>query len=309
MLKTEKLKQYLSLGELLKDYRSWKGYSQSQMAEILGIDNVEQISRWENDRNRITGVRDHEISRKLAIPFQVITNLNNKIPIYYNISNATYSLGLNIAVAGPFNDPSDFRSLDQDALIYMDNLRDQRITHSINREWIRRSGEYLPELNFCMTLSGRPDTITGICCALPLKFNSYENLTSRRMSERNLEATDLDFSLSSNPRVFFLYLLYGDSIESTYNVLSKVFMYFSTFSNEEYIVLTRAHDSTNLAVLRTLGLHQVEEPQIIRHDFPDGNTQDETDLFSITEFNQTPRSGRLLVGNFKDYLRQFNQED
>ncbi len=81
------MKKYYSLGELLVDYRSKNGMTQSDFSLKLGAD-LRTVQRWEKDVTNINEAKVAALVEKTLLPFQLIRNLNasDPIPTFFDLS-------------------------------------------------------------------------------------------------------------------------------------------------------------------------------------------------------------------------------
>lgn len=87
------IKKYHNLEELLKDYRSYRGISQSQLASHLDVD-VRTVIRWEKSKSLLNPEKEKALPGITFIPYQVIPNLNtpNQISTFFDFDLRKYSL-------------------------------------------------------------------------------------------------------------------------------------------------------------------------------------------------------------------------
>ncbi len=229
------MKKYYSLGELFKDYRQFKSYSQTELASILDVD-VRTIIRWEKNETLINLNLEKEIVELLNIPYQIIRNLNtdNAIPVYFDIKTRTYSLSALMMKAEsvswynsnlPVEDERiHYLSKDSDIEFVTDIQEMYKNLKPIKPELVRKAAELLPELN--LVLHDQSGYYAGHITILPLKYDSYEKIKNRTMNEGSLTLSDFTTQFDETPLVFYFYSLYADTIENSYYLMNRLLSYF-----------------------------------------------------------------------------------
>ena len=87
------MKNYLTIGALLIDYRKENQLSQLDLSSQINVD-VRTVQRWEKDITLIKLDKEREIVETTLLPHQLIRNLNatTPIPTYYDFRIRKYCL-------------------------------------------------------------------------------------------------------------------------------------------------------------------------------------------------------------------------
>ena len=87
------MKRYYLFSELLIDYRKYYKLSQLDFANKLQVD-LRTIQRWEKDLTLISADKEEDFVLETLIPYQLVRNLNAKVPIptFYDFKHRKYSL-------------------------------------------------------------------------------------------------------------------------------------------------------------------------------------------------------------------------
>lgn len=264
------MKKYLSIAELLIDYRSYYKVSQLDIAALLDVD-VRTVIRWEKNESFIKQEKEKSFVESLGIPYQVIRNLNTEkpIPIYFDIFRRVYS---HSALSQKVSSSSEFITtidIDTDRIHSISNERDIEFVTRIQKlnknhrplkaELIKKAAKVIPELN--LVLYSQSGFYAGHITVLPLKYDIYLKLRNQEINEGDLKPDDLTFDLSEHPLVFYYYSLYADSVDNGYYMLNRLLNYFKHKKYEDYIFAGISYRKSKLELLQDLGLNEIWEKQ------------------------------------------------
>ena len=265
------MKKYTSLGELLVDYREYFNLSQLDLAALLDVD-ARTINRWEKDKTLIKPDKEKDFVKKLLIPHQVIHNLNTDHPIsvFYNIRLRSYSLteimqkssGASWYISGMPTETDRIHYLvnDTDVEFVNDIQEINKNPKPLRSELIKEAARLLPELN--LVLHDHSGFYAGHISFLPLKFDAYMKIRRQEKDEGSLEVTDLVYSLTEVPLVFYFYSIYADSFENSYYLANRILSYFREKKFKDYICAGISYREPKIEILREMGLKIIWEDTI-----------------------------------------------
>ena len=263
------MKRYTNLSDFLIDYRKFKGIAQIDLAGMLDVD-VRTVNRWEKGVSLIKPDKEKIFAEELFIPYMVIRHINSETPIsvYYNFEDRVYSLN---ALGKKIIDSSFFRMVlpvdDQDVAVpshreefdfinTIAGIRGKGIYAS--DKMIKKAAGLIPELN--MVLFDQAGTYAGAMVILPLKQKVYEKIRSEEMPESSITERDIVDSLGREPFVYFYYVLYADSIQSTFYLVKHLFTYLKNKRDEYNNVIAGFSCKENqINLLTDIGLHKALE--------------------------------------------------
>ncbi len=281
----DEMKKYNSLSELISDYREAKNLTQLDLAARLNVD-VKTIGRWENGLSLIKPDKEDDVMEALFLPHQVIHNLNSEHPIsiYYDIETRTYSFSL---LGSKMVDSEMFRSnlpveeerihplSDEDDVEFINAIQANR-SHlkPLGSDLILMASKTLPELN--MILFDQAGFYAGHTTFLPLNENALEKLRNKEIGEYQITSGDIENDPNANPKIFYFYSLYGDSITNLYYLISRVLRYFKMSEFENYIIAGMTYHPEGIKAHREMGLKVIweEEQDVEGHpvrSFLEGN--------------------------------------
>jgi transcriptional regulator with XRE-family HTH domain len=284
------MKKYLSIAELLNDYRTYYQISQIDLAAMLDVD-VRTIIRWEKNESLINQEKEKSIVEILGIPHQVIRNLNTEkpIPIYFDLFRRVYShtrLSQKVLISCEMLLDS---SIDTDRFLLISKESDIEFVTYIQKlnknnkplkaELIKKAAKILPELN--VALYGQSGFYSGHITVLPLKYDIYLKIRNHEIKESDLKTSDLDIDLTENPLVFYYYSVYADSAENYYYILNRLLTFFQRNKFKNYIFAGISYRKPKIEFLLEIGLDNIWEEPI---------EEDGKDMASLME------------GNFDEYL-------
>lgn len=265
------MKKYITLAELLIDYRNYHRLSQFDLAAKLDVD-ARTVIRWEKNESLVRQEKETDFVRILGIPHQVIRNLNSEtpIPIYFDFFRRVYSfttlsqkvLSNSVFILDPEIDTDRIHLIsskkDIEFISYIHKLH--KNYYPLKSEILLKAAQMLPELNLAL------HSYSGFCAGhisiLPLKYSSYLKIRNEGMLERNLHFNDLSFDLDNSPQVFYYYSLYADSVENSYYLINRVMFHFKKMKYNDYIFAGISRVKERIDLFKEMGLNMVWEKQI-----------------------------------------------
>ena len=265
------MKKYLTLADLLIDYRNYHRLSQIDLAAKLDVD-VRTVIRWEKNETLVRQEKETDFVRILGIPHQVMRNLNSEkpIPIYFDFLRRVYSfttlsqkvLSNSVFILDPEIDTDRIHLIssetDIEFISYIHKLH--KNFSPLNAEILLKAAQILPELN--LVLYSYSGFCAGHISILPLKYSSYLKIRNEGMLERNLHYNDLSYDLNNSPQVFYYYSLYADSVENSYYLINRVMFHFKNIKNKDYIFAGISRVKERIDLFKEMGLNTVWEKQI-----------------------------------------------
>ena len=288
------MKKYLSLGELLTDYRTLHNLSQGELAARLNVD-TRTVLRWEKDITLVKSEKEEELVEETFIPYQVIRNLNAAvtIPTFYDFRLRKYALAevsnelpdaewLKVQIEKPTR---RVRPIEMDSDI-KSILRYSQFQHKLkkplSREIIEAAVKNLPELNLIIV----DDTgyYAGHCVVFSISEDAYKRFNKHRMLEADLRLDDLvDFREQQVP-YFHFYDVTADCNEKTFYIAGAVLKFFKDLQDREYVASSLTHRYDSYGLNTHLGLKLIWEDH------------KEVDALGVET------QARFYAGNFKEYL-------
>ena len=288
------MKKYISLGDLLLDYRKVKGISQIDFADNLNVDR-RTILRWEKNSTLLNHEKENDLIQETLLPYQLIRNLNslNPIPTYYDFEIRKYSLN---EISNPLPDASWFKQqmhiktdrihkidFNKDVDYLLKVLQSQKVSLGYGkRELINEAIKLLPELNIIIT--DESGYYSGHSIFLPLKGEVYTKLKAKEITEDQSKPNDLTNYKTQTTPFFYLYDITVDCNDNAYYLLNSIFRFFSKLEDHHYIVgsITKRHDTFEL--VKQFGMNII---------WQDEKSQELSGQKYASRFNE---------GNFKKFL-------
>jgi len=263
------MKKYITLGELLADYRTLNKISQADFAADLNID-IRTVNRWEKDITLIKSEKEEELVEKTFIPYQVIRNLNATvaIPTYYDFTLRKYSLS-ELSNSLPDADwfihqmekrtnrirPIEFESDFDDILRHAYFLYNTPI--KVGKQIIKESAKLLPELN--LIIFDDAGYYSGHSVYFPLSYSAFQKLRNREILEGELSVDDLvDFKSVEKP-VFHNYEMAADCNENMFYIIGATMRFIRDQSAKDYTYSALAVRPDSEELNKKLGFHMVWE--------------------------------------------------
>ena len=290
------MKNYLTIGALLIDYRKENQLSQLDLSSQINVD-VRTVQRWENDITLIKPDKEKEIVEATLLPHQLIRNLNATIPIptYYDFRIRKYSLSeLNNILPDAnwfklrINEISKrVRTIDvsKDMDIIKKDLKIQKFGHlPLSKAVLSRAVELLPELN--LIIMDDFQNYSGHCIVLPISFDTYQKLKNKEITDTDITLKDLVNYKTVEKPVFFNYDFTADCNDNIFYLAHNYLKFFQGMPGQlyEYCSYTMRYDSYKIN--EQLHLELVWEGPV------------EEDHLGLTYYP------RFYTGNFKKYFSQ-----
>ena len=263
------MKRYTNLSDFLIACRKYKGIAQIDLAGLLDVD-VRTVSRWEKGVSLIKPDKEKIFAETLLIPYMVIRHLNSEtpLPVYYNFEDRLYSLN---AFGKKIIDSSIFKidiSVDDQKASIPETKEDfefinKIVAHRIkapyaSEQMLKKSAALLPELN--LLLYDQAGTYAGCMVVFPLKLKVYEKIKTKELSVSMLTTRDLVDNTEREPFVYFYYVLYADSINTTFYMVRHLFKHLKNSSNRQNHLFAGVSCKENqIKLLTDIGLKQYKE--------------------------------------------------
>lgn len=230
------MKKYMSLGELLTDYRQFNNVSQADFAAALNVD-IRTISRWEKDITLVKFEKEEDLVEQTFIPYQVIRNLNATVPIptFYDFRLRKYAKD-ELSNSLPLADwirtkmdsstkrlrPVEFDSDYENILRY--SKHQYETSKPFSKELIKEAVRLLPELN--LVLSDNSGYYSGHIVFFPVNLETNTRLRNREISEEQLTKQDLVAFRNEKVPVFHLIDVSADCSENVFYILGAMLRFF-----------------------------------------------------------------------------------
>jgi len=290
------MKKYLTIGELLIDYRKENQLSQLDLSSEINVD-IRTVQRWEKDITLIKLDKEKELVEATLLPHQLIRNLNATIPIptYYDFRIRKYSLS---ELSNKLPDANWFKQrLDEiskrvrtiDVSKEMDllkkDLKIQKFGHlPLSKSVLSRAIELLPELN--LIIMDDFQNYSGHCIVLPISIETYQKLKNKEITDTDISLKDLVNYKTAEKPVFFNYDFTADCNDNIFYLAHNFLDFFQAMAHHpyEYCSYVMRYDSYKLN--KQLGLELVWEDAI------------QEDHLGLSYYP------RFYTGNFKKYFSQ-----
>jgi len=251
------MKEYLTIGELLKDFRKLNKTTKIDLAALFDVD-VRTINRWEANATLLKPEKEEKMVDITFIPYQVIRNLNApiSIPTYYDFNLRKYSIS---KFSNELPDLSWIKSLkeletnrlrpiksDSDInLIRRASLIQDSITKPISIELINTASKLLPKLNYI--LFDTSGFYSGHSVFFPLKRSSYQKIKDRIITEDKITPNDfVDYKSVENP-VFYAYDVNADCNENLFYISYAIKSFFEDIKRSyTYASYTSRYDAIKI---------------------------------------------------------------
>ncbi len=289
------MKNYTTVGELLKDYRKLNNISQADLSARLNVDNRTLI-RWENNETLIKSDKEEELVEEIFIPYQVIRNLNANvaIPTFYDFRLRKYSyskLSVELPKAAWFKEYLNIDSIrsraisaDSDAEHISRYLNFFYAHNALKKSLILEAARILPELN--QILFDTSGYYAGHCVVFPIKKEIYEKIRNKEMSERELNSSCFTTVKPNEETIFYCYNITADCNENIFYVLCPVLKYFQEYGSGAYKFASYALRKDGFELVEQLGLKLIWE-------------EEKKEIFRGLEFLP-----RFYEGNFNEFLME-----
>ena len=242
------MKRYYLFSELLIDYRKYYKLSQLDFANKLQVD-LRTIQRWEKDLTLISADKEEDFVLETLIPYQLVRNLNAKVPIptFYDFKHRKYSLDEltnSLPKAKWFKEHINLKSkqlrpIDFDYDIkYLRKFikKAKKDSHILNEGLLKRATVLLPKLNNILT--SESGFYNGHSIILPLKESTYQKLKNRTLNNKDLNESDLvDFRNLDKP-IFYSYDVSADCNFTYYYLVTAFLRFFREHDKTDYLFCT-----------------------------------------------------------------------
>ncbi len=287
------MKKFVSIGQLMTDYRSRNNISQGDLAAAFNVD-IRTIIRWEKNETLLKSNKEEEMVDITFIPYQVIRNLNApvSIPTYYDFDIRKYSLN-SVSIDIPdatwmrskINTTTDrLRTISHESdieVIIRCTMVQKHIPKPMRSDIILKATKLLPELNTILFDSS--GYYAGHTVVFPISKHCYTNIKNGTLKEKDISPEDIIDHKTETDCVFYAYDLNADCNENLYYIAAVILHFFKDL-NPEYLYATYTSREDGLDINKQIGLH------IIRED---------TDLQKKINSKVPPT---LFEGNFKKFL-------
>lgn len=290
------MKQYLSIGELLIDYRQENDMSQLDLSSLINVD-IRTIQRWEKDITLIKPDKEKDIVEETLLPYQLIRNLNASIPIptFYDFRIRKYSLtrlNNDLPNADWFKDrvkefSTRIRTIDlttDKEFIFKDLVLQKNKQELISRSVLSKAIELLPELN--LIIMDDFQNYSGHCIVLPLSIEAYNKLKKQEIKDVDIQLTDLVNPKTQEQPVFFNYDITADCNDNVFYLAHQYLDFFKNIEQKDYIYCSYTMRYDSYDVNNQLGLKLLWEDPI------------QKDILGQEYYP------RFYTGNFSDYFSE-----
>ena len=274
------MKEYLTIGELLKDFRKLNKMSKVKLAALFDVD-VMTVNRWETNITLLKPDKEEEMVDITFIPYQVIRNLNApiSIPTFYDFKLRKYSISkfsnelpdLNWIKSLSEMETNRLRPINKDSdieLIRRASIIQDSISKPISSELIRSATNLLPDLNYI--LFDTSGFYSGHSVFFPLKREIYQKIRNRTMAEDEITSSDfVDYKNVENP-VFYVYDINADCNENLFYISFAIKSFFDKLNKKHtYASYTSRYDAIkmNEQIGNTLVWEDSEKQKELNSDF------------------------------------------
>jgi transcriptional regulator with XRE-family HTH domain len=252
------MKKYLSIGELLYDYRIENQLSQIDFSSQVNVD-IRTIQRWEKDITLIKPEKEKEIVEATLLPYQLIRNLNaaQPIPTFYDFRIRKYSLAKlnNELPEADWLKPKDqgfskrIRTIDvsNDMDMLKRDLKVQKFGEPpISKSVLSKAIDLLPELN--LIIMDDYQNYSGHCIVLPISLEAFKKLNDKEIADADISLRDLVNYKTVKKPAFFNYDITADCNDNVFYLAHKYLKFFQEFPNNgyEFCSYTMRYDSYKL---------------------------------------------------------------
>ena len=282
------MKKYSSIGQLIKDYRSFHEISQSDFASKLDAD-IRTVQRWENEGTLLKDDKIKALVETTLLPIQLIRNLNiNKaIPTYYSFELHKYSLSeLTIDLPDatwlkkkmrnstdrirPIDVELDFEFL---ASVFKIPKEHQKNIKSVIVEALL----HLPEVN--LIIKNELGFYSGALVLLPITQEAYTLLRDRKINRNELRVAHICDPEFQDQKIYYEFELTADNNEDGQYLMVAGFRFFDKLKDHDYHYCAIADRTDTSHLADQVGLEAIWS-----------EITDDMDL-------------RFVAGDFKEFLK------
>ncbi len=238
------MKKYYSLGELLVDYRSNNGMTQSDFSIKLGAD-LRTVQRWEKDETNINEAKVATLVEKTLLPFQLVRNLNasDPIPTFFNFKTQKYSLSklaIDLPDATWYKKKMDescerIRGIDveYDLSYLVKRLKIPKKHHKDFSNILREATILLPEVNVIIT--DELGYYSGYKLIIPISEDAHKLIKTKKIHTYELNPSHIvDPKFQLKP-IFFAYGITADCNDNIQYLVGHLLSYFKKMNAKSYL--------------------------------------------------------------------------
>ena len=290
--------RYYAFSELLIDYRKFYKLSQLDFANNINVD-LRTVQRWEKDLTLISPDKEEDFVLETLIPYQLIRNLNAKVPIptFYDFKIRKFSLDEltnDLPEAGWFKEHINLKSkqlrpidFDYDKKYLRRFIKkEEKDSHILNEGLLKRAITLLPELNNIFT--SESGFYSGHSIILPLKESAYQKLKNRTIQNKDLNESDLVDYRNLDKPIFYSYDFSGDCNDTIYYIIAAFLRFFKEIAEKDYLFCTYSDREDGFKLNKQAGLHIVWEDK---------------ELQKALNAKYPPR---FMEGNYRQFLADLN---
>ena len=268
------MKRYYAFSDLLIDYRKFYKLSQLDFANNIKVD-LRTVQRWEKDLTLISSDKEEDFVLETLIPYQLVRNLNAKVPIptFYDFNIRKYSLDEftnNLPKAEWFKEHINLKSkqlrpidFDYDKK-YLGKFikKANKDSHILNEDLLKRATVLLPELNNILT--SESGFYSGHSIILPLKESAYQKLKNKTLQNKDLNESDLVNFRNLDKPIFYNYDISADCNYTYYYLATAFLRFFKEHDNTDYLFCTYSDRDDGYVLNKQAGLNIIWEDKALQ---------------------------------------------
>jgi len=268
------MKRYYAFSDLLIDYRKFYKLSQLDFANNIKVD-LRTVQRWEKDLTLISSDKEEDFVLETLIPYQLVRNLNAKVPIptFYDFNIRKYSLDEftnNLPKAEWFKEHINLKSkqlrpidFDYDKKYLRKFIKKaNKDSHILNEDLLKRATVLLPELNNILT--SESGFYSGHSIILPLKESAYQKLKNRTLQNKDLNESDLVNFRNLDKPIFYNYDISADCNYTYYYLATAFLRFFKEHDNTDYLFCTYSDRDDGYVLNKQAGLNIIWEDKALQ---------------------------------------------
>jgi len=268
------MKRYYAFSDLLIDYRKFYKLSQLDFANNIKVD-LRTVQRWEKDLTLISSDKEEDFVLETLIPYQLVRNLNAKVPIptFYDFNIRKYSLDEftnNLPKAEWFKEHINLKSkqlrpidFDYDKKYLRKFIKKaNKDSHILNEDLLKRATVLLPELNNILT--SESGFYSGHSIILPLKESAYQKLKNKTLQNKDLNESDLVNFRNLDKPIFYNYDISADCNYTYYYLATAFLRFFKEHDNTDYLFCTYSDRDDGYVLNKQAGLNIIWEDKALQ---------------------------------------------
>jgi transcriptional regulator with XRE-family HTH domain len=292
------MKRYYAFSDLLIDYRKFYKLSQLDFANNIKVD-LRTVQRWEKDLTLISSDKEEDFVLETLIPYQLVRNLNAKVPIptFYDFNIRKYSLDEftnNLPKAEWFKEHINLKSkqlrpidFDYDKKYLRKFIKKaNKDSHILNEDLLKRATVLLPELNNILT--SESGFYSGHSIILPLKESAYQKLKNKTLQNKDLNESDLVNFRNLDKPIFYNYDISADCNYTYYYLATAFLRFFKEHDNTDYLFCTYSDRDDGYVLNKQAGLNIIWEDK------------------ALQKVLGTTYPPRFMEGNYRQFLADLN---